>query len=351
MTDHAIERAVATHGLPETVGFYRWPPDESVGWEPAPGPDRRPGTNTDSIELHYDPGAEGSAEAFRLASEFAYYDGDDSRIYVVPARPGEFETDLTSVPQLVSWFVPPLGRHLRAALLHDALVIGSPRDRPRSISLDWIRLIVSFTSLMSATWMLLIPGSGVGALLSGIVFVVAVAESPPDRPIAEGMTHLGEPVSRPTADRIFRDAMALDGTKLLRRWLMWSAVTAATRWESPLTSRARQLLGRLLVLATFGGVIVLGVIATADLLDISENVSLPWMGDLVWWRELVQGLAAAVLVPIGLSIGWRGQHRAAILGGMALALLVHVTLAILVVYGIYLLFEDTTDRLHRRWFG
>ena len=83
-----------------------------------------------------------------------------------------FRTDLTSVPALFTWLVPKTGPHLPAALLHDGL-IHPPRRRH-------LRL------------------------------------------------HRGARGRRVEADRVFRDAMADAGTALIRRWMVWSAVTTAT---------------------------------------------------------------------------------------------------------------------------
>ncbi|WP_300390516.1 DUF1353 domain-containing protein, partial [uncultured Nocardioides sp.] len=60
-------------------------------------------------------------EVFTMLRRVGYADrhlGD----LVVPADLATFHTDLTSVPSVFAWLVPRTGRHLPAALVHDALV-------------------------------------------------------------------------------------------------------------------------------------------------------------------------------------------------------------------------------------
>ena len=119
------------------------------------------------LQRHLDDGV----ESFTLGRAVGY---DDRRLgrLLVPSDT-RFRTDLTSVPWLFTWLVPRTGRHLPAALLHDGLVGG--------------------------------------------------ADEPPSYVSEEG--HV---VARDEADRVFRDAMGDLGTGVVRRWLVWAAVTVAT---------------------------------------------------------------------------------------------------------------------------
>ena len=182
--------------------------------------------------------AEEGVETFALERRLAYLDRHLGEL-LVPADPG-FRTDLTSVPALFTWLVPKTGAHLPAALLHDALVAG--RDDPASyVSTD------------------------------------------------------GHVVDRVAADRIFRDAMADTGTGVIRRWIVWTAVTVATIFvgrEVP-WSRARHWSYRIAAGATIATILYLGYSSTSDLFDRSWflAVDVPWMGERGWWAEVAGGLA------------------------------------------------------------
>ena len=109
-------------------------------------------------------------EVFSLERRIAYDDRHLGEI-LVPATT-DFRTDLTSTPALFTWLVPKTGAHLPAALVHDALVAGGGDASYESTE--------------------------------------------------------GHAIDRVEADRVFRDAMADTGTGVVRRWIVWSAVTAAT---------------------------------------------------------------------------------------------------------------------------
>lgn len=216
---------------------------------------------------------------FRLLRQFAYRDPKHTEAFVVPADVATFRTDLASIPWFFAWLVPGLGTHLPAVLVHDALVVK--------------------------------PG--------------------------EGKTHIGPDVDREEADRILRDAMASLGTPVVRRWLMWTAVILATA-VSTLRPRWRWVAA---VAGTLLAVAGLGVVATLDLLDIADV--LPWMGDRGWVAELAGGAAFAVVIPLGLSLLWGRLRAAGAIAGLALAGLLHVTLAIVAVYGIYWVVEKVAS--------
>ena len=232
-------------------------------------PDAAPGERWRIVLRHADDEAR---EEWYLEHRLAYRDRHLGDI-VVPRDLRTFTTDLTSVPQLFTWLVPRTGTHLAAALVHDALTppfsqVGQP---------DWV--------------------------------------VPPDT------------VTQLQADRVFRDAMADLGTPLIRRWMVWSAVSIPTAWS---LSKSRASLGY----ASLVAIAVLGWFATIDLFDQGEW--LPWMGNRTWYVELVTGGLGALVVPLLLSVLWpTGLRKAGAITGVALAALLHVTIAVGAVTFIY----------------
>lgn len=220
---------------------------------------------------------DGGVESFSLGRAIGYDDRRFGRL-LVPADT-RFRTDLTSVPGLLTWLVPRTGRHLPAALVHDGLVGG--------------------------------------------------ADGPPSYVSEEG--HV---VARDEADRVFRDAMGDLGTRLVRRWLVWAAVTVATIYLGSATWSPRQWWHyRLGATLTIGSVVVLGTIATLDLFDVGPT--LPWMGDRAWPAEVLGGLAGAIVIPCVLGLLWGRFRVAGSLGGSALAVLLPVSVALLLLTALY----------------
>ena len=256
--------------------------------------DGRPGEPPDPgadprivLERH----AEEGVETFALERRLAYLDRHLGEL-LVPADTG-FRTDLTSVPALFTWLVPKTGAHLPAALLHDALVGGS-RDPSSYVSTE------------------------------------------------------GHVVDRVAADRIFRDAMADTGTGVIRRWIVWTAVTVATIFvgrEVP-WSRARHWSYRFAAGATIVAILYLGYSSTSDLFDRSwlGAVDVPWMGDRPWWAEVAGGLSGAIVLPLALSLLWGRLRMAGAIAGVMLAVLLHVTVGLAVIGATYMALE----RLARR---
>lgn len=233
--------------------------------------------------------SEDGIESFAMRRRIAYLDREVGQV-LVPAGPG-FRTDLTSVPWLFTWLVPKTGAHLPAALLHDGLV--ADRD-----------------------------GSGSS--------YVADRDIPRDE-----------------ADRILRDAMADTGTGPIRRWLVWSAVATATIFVgSSNWSRGRWTAYRAAATVTIGVVLVLGTLATLDLFD-AWGVALPWMGHRVWWQEVIGGFAGAVAIPFVLGLAWGRFRVAGTVLGVLLAVLLHVSLALLLLTGLYQGLEWLTRRFPR----
>lgn len=227
-------------------------------------------------------------EAFRMMRRIAYRDEVYGEI-LVPADLDTFETDFASVPTLLTWLVPRTGAHLPAALIHDGLVGGK----------DYV-----------------------------------ATRYPPD----------DDPIDRVSADLLFRRAMRDSYIPLIRRWLVWSAVTLGTIWHGSESWSRRQHL-RYLVAAIGSLVVVaaLGVAATLDLFDVVAW--LPWMGaDRGFALELVGGLAGAVVIPLLLGVTWGRFAVAGAVTGIALAVLLHVTALLLVLTAAY----QVAERVARR---
>lgn len=222
------------------------------------------------LELRPDPTPQNPA-SFRLLRRFGYYDPSWAEPFIVPRDLERWRTDLVSVPTLFAWLVPKVGPHLPAAIVHDALVLAD----------------------------------------------------------GEPIAHDGPSVTREEADVILRDAMGYLGTPVVRRWLMWAAVSLAT-----CARRRPRPYWTAVVVLTVVAVVALGGLATLDLLDVYDV--LPWMGDRAWHDELVGGAIFAVVIPAGLSLLYGSLRRAFLLAGVALAFLVHVTIAVAAVYGLYL---------------
>ncbi|HEX7738180.1 MAG TPA: DUF1353 domain-containing protein [Marmoricola sp.] len=222
---------------------------------------------------------EEGVDLFAMERRIAYRDRDFGEL-IVPTDTDTFETDLTSVPWLFTWLVPKIGAYLPAALLHDGLVFA-PGTPATYVSTD------------------------------------------------------GHTVLRADANRVLRAAMLDTGTGLIRRWLVWSAVTAATMLSGAGTgwSRAEVWRRRGAVALTVVAVVVLGTLATLDLFDIGIN--LPWMGDASFGSEIVGGLAGAVVIPLVLALAWGRFVVAGAITGVALAVLLHVTALLLLLTGLY----------------
>lgn len=233
-------------------------------------------------------------DRFRMDRRLGYRDRELGDI-LVPADPESFVTDLTSVPTVFTWLVPKDGAHLPAALLHDGLSY-SACDVPSYVSVE------------------------------------------------------GHRIDAVEADRVFRDAMADTGTGCVRRWLMWTAVTMATLFTGRGTALPRAVLWwhRGAVAGTVLVVVLLGLAATVDLLDLDWPVpGVPWMPEADLGQELAQGLAGAVVVPFLLAASWGRFWVAGVITGLALALLLHVTIAVVAVTLVYRAAEILVGRAPR----
>ncbi len=227
-------------------------------------------------------------ESFRMLRRIAYEDEEYGEL-LVPADLTSFRTDFASVPTPLTWLVPRTGAHLPAALVHDGLVGGN----------DYV-----------------------------------ATRYPPG----------ADPIDRVAADLVFRRGMRDSHIPLIRRWLVWSAVTLGTIWEGSETwSRRRHLRYLVAALGSLLLVAALGVVATLDLFDVVAW--LPWMGaGRGFVLELAGGLAGAVVIPLLLSLTWGRFAIAGAVTGVALAVLLHVTALLLGLTALYQLAERVARR-------
>lgn len=254
--------------------------------QPEVPPDPRCDARIELVRL-----VESDRERFAMQRRIAYLDRHLGEL-LVPRDTRTFRSDLTSVPAFFTWLVPKTGKHLPATLLHDGLI--HPPGDPTYTSTE------------------------------------------------------GHVVLRAQADRVLRDAMADSGTALIRRWLVWSAVATATMLSGHGTGWSRRLARyyRAVAVLTPALVVVLGVWASFDLFDATGDgfPELPWMGDRTWPVELAGGLSAAVLIPLALALLWGPFRIAGAVVGVSLAVLLHVTIALLVLTALYQVLERLTAK-------
>jgi hypothetical protein len=217
-------------------------------------------------------------EEFALLARISYWDKDHQRTITVPNVFNEYTTDLTSVPDWFTWLVPKSGAHLPAALVHDGLVCDL--DANPTYTVD-----------------------------------------PP-----------GDPIDRIDADVVFRNAMRDTHVGLVRRWLVWAAVTTASLWLGPrrVWPTRNKVYYRAVIAVLVGSISYLGACATVDLVDrhFWWAWNIPWMPEGAWWSEAAYGLAGAIVLPSLLSVTWGKYWKAGLIAGVALAALFHVTIAI-----------------------
>lgn len=167
------------------------------------------------------------------------------------------ETDLASVPAALRWFVSSYDVHTPAALLHDRLIGGTA---------------------------------------------------------IEG-------VSDTDADRFFRFMLKELGVRLIRRWMMWTAVAFGTRWRA--RGRVRGLLLAWSFLAAAG-------MAAAVYGAVHPD-----------WRVLVVAVAA----PVPASLLWGRQYGAGLTAAATAIWVLPPTVLGVVGFGVYFLLEQLVSRL------
>lgn len=170
-------------------------------------------------------------------------------------------TDLASIPWFVRWFASAHGRHTPAALLHDHLVRNG--------------------------------------------------------------AHLSPPVTRVDADRRFLEALAGLDVPAVRRYVMWGAVTFATRWRSGGWARSGVAVWAAAALA---GTALLAFGA------VSGNVVLA---------------AAAALGPVPFALLWGSQVVAGLVAGYGVAIVGLPSVGVFAGYGVYWLTEQVANVMRK----
>ncbi|MFI6865825.1 DUF1353 domain-containing protein [Nocardia sp. NPDC050406] len=271
---------------------------EAVVVNVAPEPKQRPAPEpravepqpdlTIALDRHFD--TRTGREEFRLLRRIGYLDDAPNGVgqILVPGNLESWTTDLTSVPWFLTWLVPKTGAHLPAAILHDGLVLN--RDEPASY-------------------------------------------------IAERVIHRDE------ADRIFRDAMAATGTGLIRRWMVWAAVTAATMHHARQVdwTPLRKWHYRTALWGTLGVIVLLGLWSTLDILDAPAIPGVPWIAERPI-QALIGGAAGAIAIPLLLGTAWGKFRIAGWIIGPLVALVIPAILPIVLIGGLAV----AVDRLQRR---
>jgi hypothetical protein len=163
-------------------------------------------------------------------------------------------TDLTSVPGVLRWFAGRYGVHTPAALIH-----------------DW-----------------LIPQ--------------------PSTPVIPGMTDQ-------YADRYFRFMLEDLGVPVIRRWLMWAAVAARSRWQQGLLQKM--------------------------FLTVWFIASVAGMAAFIygWVDGNILLVVAAALAPFIFALLWQRQYGAGIVAAYSAPWIVPPTIFALAGYGVYLMLE------------
>jgi hypothetical protein len=107
------------------------------------------------------------------------------------------------------------------------------------------------------------------------------------------------------------------------------------------------------MVATMFAVAWLGYVATADLFDRAHEwpltYELSWMGDRPFWNEVVTGLAGAIVIPLVLGVLWGKFRTAGWIAGVGVAVLFHVTIALVAMTALYAVLEWLAGKLTATW--
>jgi len=223
--------------------------------------------------------------------------------------PAPFETDLASVPRILTWLIPRYGRYTKAAVLHDYFCTYFKQER--------IELLPTPAQVAAGT-------------------------------AAEEERTSFDLQDRSDADELFRWTMRELGVGPTTRWYMWTAVALATLTTCLRTGRSSKAglrwAGRaVLVLFLLAGAGLLFLGAGTALLD--ADFAWRWVRILLFafavWAWLVLGFVAAGYVAQG-----RWDRGPAYLGAVALAvpaLPLAVPLATVLVF-LFLVWLTVRDR-------
>ena len=215
------------------------------------------------------------AKLFELLEAFRYSRPSGAVFDVTPEILGK--TDLTSVPAGFRWFVNSYGRHTLPALLHDCLIDTERAQRATQ------------------------PLAGVVAA-----------------------------PTRAVADDIFLETLQLQQVPRIRRYLMWAAVTFATRF----------LYSGWLVRT---GMIVWTLAALVGTLLVYSTVSWPdWTRvEIADWSRLAVG----ILAPMPFAVTWGRSWFAGICFGYGIVFLVPATIVVHVSFALYWVVEKILQLL------
>jgi hypothetical protein len=196
-----------------------------------------------------------NATDFYLVEPFRYLKAGQERVvpHDNPLDPHSDVTDLASVPNFLTWLVPRYGRHSLPALLHDDL----------QHQFDGVNL-----------------------------------------------------TSR-KADVIFRDAMGDTRVPFIRRWLMWAAVSARTRWNISWPWKSVVLLWVLIYAIGFwlAGPFLIAYVLSGPATAIT--------------------IVAALLSPFPLCLLWIWERRAAVIFAYGLLLATPAIVLVGITTGVY----------------
>ncbi|MFT6289576.1 MAG: hypothetical protein ACJAR2_000161 [Ilumatobacter sp.] len=225
---------------------------------------------------------------YQMRQRVGYQDPKTSENFIIP-RHLTWTCDLSSNPVVFSWVIPVLGNHFNAILLHDCLVEHATEG-------------------------------------------------------VQGTDYIGTKVTREEVDRITRDAMHELGTGFVRRWMAWVGMTAGTIFsKQSLGDGSRQLFFMTLLAAHVLAIVILGVLATGDLLD--AWAVYPWMGGRGFFAQFATASLASLVIPAAMSLLWWKRWRFGLVLGLILGPLLPAILTTAALSALYVVAELFFSRL------
>jgi hypothetical protein len=239
---------------------------------------------------------EGKPGRYRLQERFqyvkpAYAAGPNDYVVSVPTNLDKFTTDLASIPFFATWLVPRDGKHTPAALLHDSLYADA-----RCMKKD-----------------------GIAAF--------------------------------ERADWVFRGAMDVNRVPLIRRWLMWAAVSVGTfkrgsflralwGWTAIMVTVVTSLIFNFMwANSVFGETLAWIPRYATRVLDWAEDVrALAWLPDDLRWVPSLTKLNVLALV-LASCLLWHRQIIVALVAAGAVMLFGFPLMLAAWSFGIYWLIE------------
>jgi len=131
-----------------------------------------------------------------------------------------------------------------------------------------------------------------------------------------------DPDERERADTTLRDTMGETGVPLVRRWMMWAAVSLATHWQRGIAAKA----------LVAGWLAVFGLAAADVALQLIGIRPLPWTSSLL-------ALAIIAVSPLALGVSWGRRYLVGVISGYGVLIL----LAPLVTVGVTLLLYTAAE--------